>query len=74
MAAPSSSPSLSLNTMVHMLTIKQTSSNYLLWRNQFIPLLTSHDLFGFLDGSIAVPSLQITGTDGSTQVNPTYSS
>jgi len=60
--------------MVHMLTIKLTSSNYLLWRNQFIPLLTSHNLLGFLDGSIAVPSPQITGTDGSTQVNPTYSS
>jgi len=60
--------------MVHMLTIKLTSSNYLLWRNQFIPLLTSHDLLGFLDGSIPVPSSQITGTDGSTQVNPTYTS
>jgi alpha-N-arabinofuranosidase len=74
MAVPSLSPSLPLNTMVHMLTIKLTSSNYLLWRNQFIPLLTSHDLLGFLYGSIAVPSPQITGTDGSTQVNPTYSS
>ncbi|KAJ0096354.1 hypothetical protein Patl1_27966 [Pistacia atlantica] len=33
MAALSSSSSLPLNTMVHMLTIKLTSSNYLLWRN-----------------------------------------
>jgi hypothetical protein len=74
MAASSSSPSFPLNTMVHMFTIKLTSSNYLLWRNQFIPLLTSHDLLGFLDGSIPVPSSQITGTDGSTQVNPTYTS
>ena len=74
MAGSSSSPSFPLNTMVHMFTIKLTSSNYLLWRNQFIPLLTSHDLLGFLDGSIPVPSSQITGTDGSTQVNPTYTS
>ena len=37
----SSSPSLLLNTMVHMLTIKLISSNYLLWKNQFVPLLAS---------------------------------
>ncbi|RVX21299.1 hypothetical protein CK203_001737 [Vitis vinifera] len=50
MAVSSSSPpSLPLNTMVHMLTIKLTSSNYLLWRNQFVPLLASQELFGYLD-------------------------
>jgi len=37
----SSCPTLLLNTMVHMLTIKLTSFNYLLWRNQVIPLLTN---------------------------------
>jgi ABC-type tungstate transport system substrate-binding protein len=37
----SSCPTLLLNTMVYMLTIKLTSFNYLLWRNQVIPLLTS---------------------------------
>ena len=51
----SSSPSLPLNTMVHMLIIKPTSSNYLLWKNQFVPLLASQDLFGYLDGSIGAP-------------------
>ncbi|KAL6320943.1 hypothetical protein AAG906_010752 [Vitis piasezkii] len=52
MATSSSSLSpLPLNMMVHMLTIKLTSSNYLLWRNQFIPLLTVQDLLGFLDDS-----------------------
>lgn len=74
MVASSSSPSLPLNTMVHMLTIKLTFSNYLLWRNQFIDLLTSQDLFGFLDGSVRAPSLKITGSDGTTQVNSAYTS
>ncbi|KAJ0039652.1 hypothetical protein Pint_27360 [Pistacia integerrima] len=60
--------------MVHMLTIKLTSSNYLLWRNQFIPLLTSQDLFGYLDGSVQAPSPKIIGSDGTTQVNPAYTS
>ncbi|WKA07359.1 hypothetical protein VitviT2T_025199 [Vitis vinifera] len=60
--------------MVHMLTIKVTSFNYLLWRNQFIPLLTSQDLLGFLDGSVLAPSPQVTDSNGTTQVNPAYTS
>ena len=74
MTVSSSSPSLPVNTIVYMLTIKLTSSNYLLWRNQFILLLTSHDLLGFLDGVVPAPSPQITGSNGTTQVNPTYTS
>ena len=60
--------------MVHMLTIKLTSSNYFLWKNQFIPLLTSQDLLGFLDGSVLAPSPQVTDSNGTTQVNPAYTS
>ncbi|GFZ05452.1 hypothetical protein Acr_17g0010240 [Actinidia rufa] len=74
MVVSSSSSSLPLNTMVHMLTIKMTSSNYLLWRNQFIPLLTSQDLFGYLDGSVRAPSPKVTSSDGTTQVNLAYTS
>ncbi|KAJ0020179.1 hypothetical protein Pint_32711 [Pistacia integerrima] len=74
MAALSSSSSLPLNTMVHMLTIKLTSTNYLLWRNQFLPLLTSQGLFGYLDGSVQAPSPKIIGSDGTTQENPAYTS
>ncbi|KAL6334726.1 hypothetical protein AAG906_021385 [Vitis piasezkii] len=75
MAVSSSSPpSLPLNTMVHMLTIKLTSSNYLLWRNQFVPLLASQELFGYLDGSITAPSPMITASDGTPKSNPAYTS
>jgi len=63
MTVSSSSPSFPLNTILYMLTIKLTSSNYLLWRNQFILLFTSHDLLRFLDGSVSVPSPQIIGSD-----------
>ncbi|RVW25418.1 Retrovirus-related Pol polyprotein from transposon RE1 [Vitis vinifera] len=70
----SSPPTLPLNTMVHMLTIKLTSSNYLLWRNQFVPLLASQELFGYLDGSITAPSPMITASDGTPKSNPAYTS
>ncbi|RVW27169.1 Retrovirus-related Pol polyprotein from transposon RE1 [Vitis vinifera] len=70
----SSPPTLPLNIMVHMLTIKLTSSNYLLWRNQFVPLLASQELFGYLDGSITTPSPMITASDGTPKSNPAYTS
>lgn len=70
----SSSSTLPLNTMVHMLNIKLTSSNYLLWRTQFVPLLTSQDLFGYLDGNTRAPSPTIPGSDGTPHPNLAYAS
>ncbi|KAE8701309.1 hypothetical protein F3Y22_tig00110548pilonHSYRG00747 [Hibiscus syriacus] len=67
----SSTNQLPLNTMVHMMTIKLTPTNYLLWRRQFIPLLESQDLMGYLDGSFSAPSSHIfQGTD--LVPNPAY--
>lgn len=68
----SSPPTLLLNTMVHMLTIKLTSFNYLLWRNQFVPLLTSQELFDYLDVSIMAQCIMITDSNGTTKSNPAY--
>lgn len=39
--AESISSMLLLNTMVHLVTIKLTPTNYLLWCHQFVPLLES---------------------------------
>ena len=36
-----SSTVLPFNTMIHMVTIKLSSSNYLLWKSQLLPLLKS---------------------------------
>ena len=46
-------------TMVHMVTIKLTPTNYLLWRRQFVPLLDSEDLMGYLDGSFSTHVAQV---------------
>nr|GEX70852.1 putative zinc finger, CCHC-type [Tanacetum cinerariifolium] len=64
---------LPLATILHMLTIKLYSTNYLLWRNQVLPLLAIQKLTGYIDGSILAPSHTIvTGT--TTDPNPAYSS
>ncbi|KAG6742734.1 hypothetical protein POTOM_053668 [Populus tomentosa] len=51
-----SSPTLlPFNTMIHMVTIKLASSNYLLWKSQLLPLLDSQGLLGHVDGTLIPP-------------------
>jgi hypothetical protein len=56
MASENSSSTLSFNTMVHMVTIKLSSTNFLLWRSQVVPLLQCQKLYGYVDGSTPMPS------------------
>lgn len=55
MASTSSDASLSLNTILHMLTIKLSSTNYLLWKIQIIALLKYHKLFDYVYGATVIP-------------------
>jgi len=56
MASENSSSTLSFNTIVHMFTIKLSSTNFLLWRSQVVPLLQCQKLYGYVDGSTPMPS------------------
>ena len=55
MAGSSSDATLPMNTLLHLITIRLSSSNYLLWVNQMIPLLNYQHLLDHVDGSTAVP-------------------
>uniref|UniRef100_A0A2N9JAS4 Reverse transcriptase Ty1/copia-type domain-containing protein n=1 Tax=Fagus sylvatica TaxID=28930 RepID=A0A2N9JAS4_FAGSY len=55
MAAEPSSTLLPFNTLIHMVTIKLSSSNYLLWKSQLLPLLESQELIGHVDGTLEPP-------------------
>ncbi|KAL6318156.1 hypothetical protein AAG906_035661 [Vitis piasezkii] len=55
MASESSSHLLPFNTLIHIITIKISSSNYLLWKSQLLPLLESQDLLGYVDGTLVPP-------------------
>jgi hypothetical protein len=57
MASENSSSTLSFNTMVHMVTIKLSSTNFLLWRSQVVPLLQCQKLYGYVNGSTPMPSV-----------------
>jgi hypothetical protein len=56
MALENSSSTLSFNTVAHMVTIKLSSTNFLLWRSQVVPLLQCQKLYGYVDGSTPMPS------------------
>ncbi|KAG5627944.1 hypothetical protein H5410_013162 [Solanum commersonii] len=47
-------PSLSFNP-THQLSIKPTSTNFLLWRTQFLPMIRGYGLEHHLDGSQPIP-------------------
>ena len=72
--ASSSNPSddtLPMATILHVISIKLHSSNYLLWRNQMIPLLSYQKLMSHVDGSAASPSATIIA-DNKELPNPVY--
>ncbi|XP_074361892.1 uncharacterized protein LOC141702102 [Apium graveolens] len=45
-------PSFSPSSITTLISIKLTASNYLLWHSQFVPLLRSQKLMGYIDGTI----------------------
>ncbi|CAL8081497.1 unnamed protein product [Prunus armeniaca] len=55
--------------MVVAVSIKLDRTNYSLWLAQFLPILKSRDLMGFVDGSHECPPKHLSG---STIVNPAY--
>ncbi|KAK1631986.1 hypothetical protein QYE76_006301 [Lolium multiflorum] len=51
-----------VTTIASSITIKLTSENYLFWRAQVGPLLRSHLLMGYVDGTIVCPDPHIAVT------------
>lgn len=46
---------LSVSNLLHLLTIKLTSSNYFVWKKQILPLLSYYNQSGYVDGLIPAP-------------------
>ncbi|KAF6174774.1 hypothetical protein GIB67_031298 [Kingdonia uniflora] len=61
-------PSLSFNQMV---SVKLTSTNDLLWKSQFLPMLRTQKLIGFVDGGHPQP-LKTVVLNQKEQPNPEY--
>ncbi|KAG9453500.1 hypothetical protein H6P81_006404 [Aristolochia fimbriata] len=61
---------VTVNNITHHVSIKLDRDNYLLWRQQFLPVFNSQSLMGFVDDSIK-PPLKYSTTD-STIVTSEY--
>ncbi|KAG5001246.1 hypothetical protein JHK87_022318 [Glycine soja] len=63
---------LSFNIMIHMLNIRLTPSNFILWRRQ----LQGQALYGYIDGFTPALPAMLTSADGSPSsiVNPAFTS
>ncbi|RVW41864.1 Retrovirus-related Pol polyprotein from transposon RE1 [Vitis vinifera] len=51
----------------HLVSIKLSDTNYLIRSSHIVPVLKSHDLMGFVDGSESCPSKSLDGS-----LNPAY--
>ena len=62
---------LPMAAILHMISFKLSSNNYLLWKNHMIPIFTVQKLMGHIDGSSVAPPVTIT-VEGKTTPNPIY--
>ncbi|KAJ0938485.1 putative RNA-directed DNA polymerase [Helianthus annuus] len=71
MAAPSSSSDtlFSMNAFSHMMNMKLSSSNYLVWREQMLLVLEFHKVTAEVDADASPPSATVT-VDDKTTPNP----
>ncbi|GFP95454.1 aldehyde dehydrogenase family 2 member b4 mitochondrial [Phtheirospermum japonicum] len=65
-------PTIPFSTMIHMVNMKLTSANYLLWYAQIEPLLVNQKFTPLVDGSSSPPSAEITTVVGRNVTNPEY--
>uniref|UniRef100_A0A2N9GH75 Reverse transcriptase Ty1/copia-type domain-containing protein n=1 Tax=Fagus sylvatica TaxID=28930 RepID=A0A2N9GH75_FAGSY len=56
----------SLPHIQHLITIKLTRDNYLLWKAQIIPYLRGQHLYGFIDGTKPAPASSLAVPDSGT--------
>lgn len=58
----------------HTFSVKLTSKTYLSWKTQFLPLLNSQNLTGFVDGTFSPPPKIIPSSEDYTSFlpNPEY--
>lgn len=57
------SSNTSIPNVSHLVSIKLDRYNYLLWKSQFLPILRSNDLIGFVDGTKSCPPKLVVADD-----------
>lgn len=64
-----------VSSLPHLITVKLSQENYLLWHAKMIPYLKGQRLYGYVDGSSSQTDQFITSTSASfstSTLNPEY--
>lgn len=77
MAASSSQPTTAITTphITHLISLKLTQENYLLWHAQIILILRTNDLLGYVCGTKPCPKEFLCDSNGkhTSTINPEHS-
>ncbi|XXG83525.1 hypothetical protein AAC387_Pa10g1260 [Persea americana] len=68
----STSPNLVISNIANLIPIKLDSTNFLLSKSLFKPILRSHHLEHFIDNSKPSPPREISTANGQTAPNPEF--
>ncbi|KAL3502877.1 hypothetical protein ACH5RR_037326 [Cinchona calisaya] len=63
---------LTAPNITHLVPSKLDSTNYLLWKSQFVSVLIRHDLLGYVDGSLPCPPKFLLNNLGNPLSNPQF--
>ncbi|XP_019232745.1 PREDICTED: uncharacterized protein LOC109213406 [Nicotiana attenuata] len=70
--SPSSNTAISLSNIKYFIPIVLDYTNYMLWRELFLPVFKGHGVYGFIDGSFPCPPSTIITEDGNSILNPAF--
>jgi hypothetical protein len=75
--ASNSVPTISIPNISHLVSVKLSDTNYLVWESQVKPFLLRQNLWRFIDGSYPCPSPILLPSDKSesstsSSTNPNY--
>ena len=72
-SSQSATPNLVISNIANLIPIKLDSTNFLLWKSLFRPILHSHHLEHFIDGSQPIPPREIAAANGKLTPNHAFS-
>ncbi|XP_075079790.1 uncharacterized protein LOC142165046 [Nicotiana tabacum] len=69
---PSSPYAISVSNIKNLVPTVLDYTNYMLWRELFLPVFKGHGVYGFIDGSFPCPEPTILHDDGNSIQNPSF--
>ncbi|KAH0701718.1 hypothetical protein KY285_015996 [Solanum tuberosum] len=69
-APPIPNSAVSVSNIKNLIPTTLDYTNYMLWRELFLPVFKGHGVYGFIDGSYPCPEPTLTMENGTSTINP----